>query len=67
HDVAYALILQFFEFGVADFFPGVLAKRLAQGLRAQQAPDVIGTKRRTALSGRHASWLPIFYSSIDGI
>jgi hypothetical protein len=52
YDVADALILQLDELGIADLFSRVPAEGLAQGLGAQQAADVIGTKRRAAWNGR---------------
>src|SRR5262249_1350159 len=55
HDVADALILQFFELGVVNLLACVLAICLAQDLWAQQASDMIGAERRTALSEWHAT------------
>ena len=66
-DVADALILQFAELGVADLLGGMPAEGLPQRRRAQQAADVIGAERRSALGGgTHARGLPDkFYSLID--
>ena len=65
-DVADALVLQLAELGIADFPGGMPAERLPQRGGAQQAADMIGTERRTALGGgTHARGLRKFYSPID--
>ena len=50
-DVADALVLQFAEFGVANLLGGMAAEGLPQRGGAQQAADVIGAERRSALGG----------------
>ena len=45
HYAADGVVLDFAEFGLADFFRRKLPERLAQRGRAQQAADVVGAKR----------------------
>ncbi len=49
HHVADAGVLDLREFGIVDSLAHVIAKRLTQGLRAQQASHMIGTEWRAAL------------------
>ena len=63
--VADAIVLDARELAVADLLAGMAPERLPQCRRPQQAADVIGAKRRTAVrSDAHASspshrWLSI--------
>jgi hypothetical protein len=65
-DVTDALVLQLAEFGVAYFLHGMAAEGLAQRRGAQQAANVIGAERRSALC-THFQLPEKFYSPIDGI
>src|SRR4029079_7291968 len=59
NDVADAFVLQGREFGIADLLRGMAAEGLPQRGGAQQAADVIGAERRSALGGgTHAGGLP---------
>jgi hypothetical protein len=49
HDGTDAVVLNARELVVSDLVGGMTAERLSQGLRPQQAADVIGAKRRAAI------------------
>ena len=49
HDGADAIVLNARELVVSDLVGGMPAERLPQGLRPQQAADVVGAKRRAAI------------------
>src|SRR3954451_25033216 len=53
---AHAVVLNADELVLADLAAGAAAERLAQRRRAQQAADVIGTKRRTAVRTQAHAW-----------
>ena len=71
HDGADAVVLNARELVVSDLVGGMPAERLPQGLRPQQAADVVGAKRRTAIrTDAHASLSPrlaFIYSPIGRI